>query len=172
MWTGWGIRTLSSEAGHYNPMSYHNGSVWPHDNSLIADGMRRYGFTHQAMEVVEGILSAAMRLPGYHLPELFCGFERDRRFESRPAEYVVSGRPQAWGAAAAFHLLEAALGLRPDTKARRLTVNPAASRLYRRISVRRLPVAGSRVGFEVTWDSSGAAHLEVDPNSGIQVALA
>jgi len=164
MFTGWGIRTLSSTARSYNPMSYHNGSIWPHDNSIIADGLRRYGFDREALMVIEGCLSAGIRLPGGRLPELFCGFDRDQRFDSHPAEYVVSGRPQAWGAAAAFHFLQTLLGLRPDAREKRLRVSPLSTELCRDIRVERMPIAGSTVSFQVVSATNGAARLQVLDN--------
>lgn len=112
MFTGWGLRTLSAAYPTYNPMSYHNGSVWPHDNSLIAAGMAAYGFRDAASLVIESILDAAVFFPERRLPELFCGFSRDRRYASRPTEYLVSCSPQAWAAGAPFLLLQTAMGLR------------------------------------------------------------
>jgi glycogen debranching enzyme len=163
MFTGWGLRTLSSSARSYNPMSYHNGSIWPHDNSIVADGMRRYGFDDQALMLIEGCLSAGIRLGG-HLPELFCGFERDQRYDSHPAEYVVSGRPQAWGAAATFHFLQTLLGVRPDARNGRFTISPLATELCREITVERMPIAGTEVSFRVTCDPDGGSRLQVLDN--------
>ena len=91
--TDWGLRTLSSRYPTYNPMSYHNGSVWPHDSALAAQGMARYGFREEASEVVSGLMEAGRRFPNARLPELFCGFQRDLRFSSRPADYLVSCIP-------------------------------------------------------------------------------
>jgi glycogen debranching enzyme len=172
MFTGWGIRTLSTTAPTYNPMSYHNGSVWPHDNSIIADGMRRYGLDGQALTVATACLEAAMRLPGYHLPELFCGFDRDGRFDSRPAEYLVSARPQAWGAAAVLHLLQMTLGLSADARNDLVGVAPLRTRLYESVRVEHLPVAGRRVSFEVGWGRDGAARVRsLGRSSGVRVEL-
>src|SRR5207253_10056454 len=98
LFSGWRLRTVSTEAVNYNPMSYHNGSVWPHDNSLIAAGMRRYGFHREAEPVARSVLEACLRFPDHRIPELFCGFGRDQRFGAGPGEYLVSCRPQAWGA--------------------------------------------------------------------------
>src|SRR5581483_10679875 len=84
VYTGWGLRTLSSRYPTYNPMSYHNGSVWPHDSAIAAHGMARYGFREEANEVVSGLIEAGRRFPNARVPELFCGFQRDLRFSSRP----------------------------------------------------------------------------------------
>jgi glycogen debranching enzyme len=109
MFTGWGIRTVSSQAVRYNPMSYHNGSVWPHDNALIASGMARYGLSEPVLRVFTGLFDAAIFLELHRLPELFCGFTR--RPGEGPTLYPVACSPQAWSAAAVFMLLGACLGI-------------------------------------------------------------
>jgi glycogen debranching enzyme len=113
MWTGFGIRTLARGMGAYDPMSYHNGSVWPHDTALCAAGLRRYGFDEEAGTVALGLLDAATAF-GCRLPELFSGF--DRADEPLPVPYPAACSPQAWAAAAPFQLLTTMLGLRagPD----------------------------------------------------------
>jgi glycogen debranching enzyme len=107
--SGWGIRTLAASEVRYNPMSYHNGSVWPHDNALIALGLGRYGFTEAAVRVLTGLFDASKYLDLHRLPELFCGFEH--RSGEGPTLYPVACAPQAWSAAAVFLLLQACLGL-------------------------------------------------------------
>jgi glycogen debranching enzyme len=107
--SGWGIRTLATHEARYNPMSYHNGSVWPHDNALIALGMRRYGLKDAACQVFAAIAEAAMHHDLTRLPELFCGFVR--RPGGTPTPYPVACAPQAWAAASVFGLLQASLGL-------------------------------------------------------------
>ena len=102
MFSGWGIRTLSTAMGAYDPVSYHNGSVWPHDNALIVAGLVRYGFVDEAQRVAGGILEAAQRFGG-RLPELFCGFDRDTY--SEPVPYPTSCSPQAWASAAPLQLI-------------------------------------------------------------------
>ncbi|HEV2211701.1 MAG TPA: amylo-alpha-1,6-glucosidase, partial [Verrucomicrobiae bacterium] len=108
MFTGWGIRTVSSNELRYNPMSYHNGSVWPHDNALIACGMARYGLGGYAAGVFTGLFETVLLMDLHHLPELFCGF--DRRPGEGPTLYPVACLPQAWSAASVFMLLGASLG--------------------------------------------------------------
>lgn len=105
MFTGWGIRTLSTEEKRYNPMSYHNGSVWPHDNALIAYGLSLYGFQDHALKIMQGMFDAGLFIELQRLPELFCGFER-RRGEG-PTDYPVACSPQAWSVAAVFMMLQA-----------------------------------------------------------------
>jgi glycogen debranching enzyme len=109
---GWGIRTVSAEEARYNPMSYHNGSVWPHDNAVIALGFDRYGFKAAALQVLTGLFEASTYIDLQRLPELFCGFAREPR--TAPTFYPVACAPQAWATAAPFALLQAALGLTLD----------------------------------------------------------
>ncbi|MGH9406329.1 MAG: amylo-alpha-1,6-glucosidase [Terriglobia bacterium] len=109
MFTGWGIRTVSSQAPRYNPMSYHNGSVWPHDNALIASGMARYGLSEAVVRVFTGMFDAAIFVDLHRLPELFCGFPR--RHGEGPTLYPVACLPQAWSAASVFSLLGACMGI-------------------------------------------------------------
>ena len=107
--SGWGIRTLDSREARYNPMSYHNGSVWPHDNALIAMGLARYGLRRQAGMIFEGLFEASVYMDLRRLPELFCGFPRQRN--SSPTAYPVACVPQAWATAASLSLIESVLGL-------------------------------------------------------------
>ena len=107
--SGWGIRTVAVGAARYNPMSYHNGSVWPHDNALIAAGFSRYGLREQAARVLAGLFDASLFFDLHRQPELFCGFHR--RAGESPTRYPVSCAPQSWAAAAVFLLLQACLGL-------------------------------------------------------------
>jgi len=149
MFSGWGIRTLSTTYPTYNPMSYHNGSVWPHDNSLIAHGFVRYGYREEANAIIEALIEAGKRFPNARLPELFCGFQRDLRFSSRPADYLVSCIPQAWSAGMVFLCLRALLGLEPDLERRRLLVDPALPPWLDRIEVAHLRAYDSLLSFRV-----------------------
>jgi glycogen debranching enzyme len=109
LFCGWGVRTLAEGAPRYNPMSYHNGSVWPHDNALLAAGLRRYGAIAECVRVASALFETAQRMEDYRLPELFCGF--DRRDRGTPIPYPVACKPQAWAAGATFLLLRALLGV-------------------------------------------------------------
>ncbi|HEX4743129.1 MAG TPA: glycogen debranching N-terminal domain-containing protein [Candidatus Limnocylindria bacterium] len=149
MFSGWGVRTLSALYPTYNPMSYHNGSVWPHDNAIIAHGFARYGLREEANAIVEGLIEAGKRYPNARLPELFCGFSRDLRFSSRPADYLVSCIPQAWSAGMVFHCLRALLGMEPDLERRRLVLEPALPPWLTRIEVEDLEVHDATVSFAV-----------------------
>jgi glycogen debranching enzyme len=118
MFAGWGIRTLSADAVRYNPMSYHNGSVWPHDNALIACGLARYGLKEHVARVLSGLFDAATFLEQHRLPELFCGV--GRRSGEGPTLYPVACSPQAWASAAVFLLIQASLGLSIDANGQRI----------------------------------------------------
>lgn len=110
--SGWGIRTVARGEARYNPMSYHDGSIWPHDNALIALGFARYGLKHSVAHLFKGLFETASYMDLRRLPELFCGFQRERR--RGPTLYPVACAPQAWASATPFTLLEAALGLEFD----------------------------------------------------------
>jgi glycogen debranching enzyme len=138
---GWGLRTLSSDEPHFNPMSYHNGSVWPHDNGIIAAGMRRYGFDQEAIDVIEQVVQAGIRMKLFRMPELYCGFARDLRYYSVPAEYPVSCSPQAWAAGAILHFCQVMLGAEPDVYSNILAVKP-----YLLASIAEIRVAALKLG--------------------------
>lgn len=112
---GWGIRTVPSTEARYNPMSYHNGSIWPHDNALIASGLARYGYRAEAARIFEGLFAASTYIDLRRLPELFCGLPRQRA--QGPTFYPVACSPQAWSAAAPLFLLQSCLGLSFDPNA-------------------------------------------------------
>jgi glycogen debranching enzyme len=160
MYSGWGIRTLSSDSPHYNPMSYHNGTIWPHDNSIAAAGLRRYRHAAAAGQVIDSIMEAGIRMPDYRLPELFCGFRRDTQYNNGPAEYLVSCNPQAWGAGAAFHLMQTALGIVPDTTAGRVYLNPIPFGQARSVEIRGMRVGGGKLSFKVAYNG-GRSDVEV-----------
>ncbi|GAA3138762.1 glycogen debranching N-terminal domain-containing protein [Planomonospora alba] len=146
MFTGYGVRTLASTMGAYNPMSYHNGSVWPHDNALIAAGLMRYGFVEEAQRIAVGLLEAA-RAFGGRLPELFCGFDRSEF--PHPVPYPTSCSPQAWAAAAPVQLLRSLLRLDPWVPYGKAWLAPALPEGFGELRISGLPLAGSRVTVEV-----------------------
>jgi glycogen debranching enzyme len=119
-YTRWGIRTLASSERRYNPMSYHNGSVWPHDNALIAAGIARYGMRTPVVRILSGFFDASPHLDLGRMPELFCGFAR--RHGQGPTPYPVACAPQAWAAAAVFLLLQSTLGLRVSARANQVLI--------------------------------------------------
>jgi glycogen debranching enzyme len=150
MFSGFGIRTLAASSGAYNPMSYHNGSVWPHDNAICAAGLMRYGFVREAQLVAMGILEAAETFSG-RLPELFCGFDRAEFRE--PVPYPTSCSPQAWAAATPFHLLRTLLRFDPSVPLGQLWCDPAIPARFLPLHIESLHVAGARVSLDVAADS-------------------
>lgn len=142
MWSGWGIRTLSASDGGYDPMSYHCGTVWPHDSALGAAGLRRYGFADAACRVADGLLDAALAWGG-RLPELFCGL--DRAEVETPVPFPTSCSPQAWAAATPFLLLRILLGLEPDPVTG-LRADPVGAMVEDDLWLARVPSHGVR------WD--------------------
>lgn len=139
---GWGIRTIACGAARYNPMAYHNGSIWPHDNALIAHGLARYGFTDKAMAVFNALKDASVYMDQHRMPELFCGFEK--RPNEGPTLYPVACSPQAWSAATVFYLLQACLGLsfdpdKPEVRFR----NPRLPQFLDTVEIKGLTVRGA-----------------------------
>jgi len=159
MFSGFGIRTLAASSAAYNPMSYHNGSVWPHDNAICAAGLMRYGFVREAQQVAMGILEAAEWFGG-RLPELFCGFDRTEFGE--PVHYPTSCSPQAWASAAPFHLLRTLLRFDPSVPAGKLWCDPAVPARFLPLHIESLHVAGARVSVDVTedgWSMDGLGEI-------------
>jgi glycogen debranching enzyme len=144
MFSGWGIRTLSKAAAAYNPMSYHNGSVWPHDNALIAAGLKRYGFVRSTNRVATALFDAAIHADYLRLPELFCGFTR--RSPNKPVSYPVACSPQAWAAGSPFLMLQSMLGISARAERNLLTVNePHLPSWLHTVELRNLRVGSSRI---------------------------
>jgi glycogen debranching enzyme len=144
MFSGWGIRTMSKAAPAYNPMSYHNGSVWPHDNALIAAGLKRYGFARSTNRVATALFDAAVQADYLRLPELFCGFTR--RTPNRPVSYPIACSPQAWAAGSPYLMLQAMLGISARAHQNLLTVNlPHLPTWLNTVEVRNLAVGDSRL---------------------------
>ena len=153
LFSGWGIRTLATSMARYNPMSYHNGSVWPHDNALCVAGLVRYGFVDHAHRVVAGLLAAAEHV-GHRLPELFSGFDTDE-FDF-PVPYPTSCSPQAWAAATPLSLLRSLLRLDPDLTGGRLVSAPVVPATYLPLSWRGLRLGGLRLEVEVPAGGTAA----------------
>jgi glycogen debranching enzyme len=148
--SGWGIRSLSSAMPTYNPKSYHNGSVWPHDNSLIAAGLRRYGFADDANRIASALFVVADGDPLTRLPELYCGFARaDTAAQIAPVAYPVSCSPQAWAAAASQLLVRAMLGLRIDRERGVLLVDAVLPEWLSEVSIPDLTVLGQPAALTV-----------------------
>ncbi|MBO3752805.1 amylo-alpha-1,6-glucosidase [Streptosporangiaceae bacterium NEAU-GS5] len=152
MSAGFGLRTMSELDDGFSPLSYHCGSIWPHDTAIVIAGLARSGFDRQAAALADGLLAAGETF-GYRLPELYAGDARSRW--GRPLPYPAACRPQAWSAAAAVTILHVALGLYPDVPDNRVTLRPLAGAPLGWVSAQGLRVAGADVG--VTVDRLGAA---------------
>jgi len=141
---GWGIRTIPAKEARYNPMAYHNGSVWPHDNAIIADGMARYGLTSHAMTVFSALREACMYMDQYRMPELFCGFEK--RPDEGPTLYPVACSPQAWAAACVFYLLQSCLGISFDPQKQEIRFkHPKLPSFLDTVEIRELAIGNATV---------------------------
>jgi glycogen debranching enzyme len=152
---GWGVRTLGAGERAYDAMSYHCGSVWPHDSALVIDGLVRYGRSHDAGHLIEGLLDAAEH-HGWRLPELYAGYGRDE--VPAPVPYPVACSPQAWSAAAPLHLLRTLLRIEPDVPAGTVSVGPVLTDVTLRVEGIRL--GGHRL--DVTVDE-GSIEARADP---------
>ena len=163
--SGWGIRTVASSESRYNPMSYHNGSVWPHDNSMIAAGFARYELKGSAAMLLAGLMDASIFFDLHRLPELFCGFPR-RPGES-PTLYPVACAPQAWASGAVFLLLEACLGLSVVAPERRVLFSkPFLPEFLPQVSIRDLKVGDASVDLLLTRHNGGDVGVNVLRRNG------
>jgi glycogen debranching enzyme len=158
MWCGWGIRTLSAQNQGYNPISYQRGSVWPHDNSIIASGLKRYGFHKEANRVAEGIFAAASYFQAGRMPELFAGIERQN--DNFPVPYLGANIPQAWAAGSIFLLIRSILGLEADAQHRKLKVQPSLPDYLRDIELTNLAVGDAKVALRF-WRDKEETRWEV-----------
>lgn len=150
MFCGWGVRTLASSMPRYNPISYHNGSVWPHDNAIVAAGLMRYGLVEPAHRIMEGLVAAAPFFDD-RLPELFSGLSRDEL--PFPVAYPTSCSPQAWAAAAPLLFLRTMLRLEPDIRNGELRVAPAMPEWVGRLHLEQVPFMGGSFSVEVEGES-------------------
>ncbi len=146
--SGWGIRTVANGEARYNPMSYHNGSIWPHDNALIALGFARYGLKRAVTQVFKGLFDAATYMDLRRLPELFCGFQRQRG--RGPTLYPVACAPQAWASATPFSLIEASLGLEFDPEHGEIRLrNPTLPSFLDEVLLRNLQLGDATVDLKI-----------------------
>ena len=158
--SGWGIRTLEANEVRYNPMSYHNGSVWPHDNAIIAAGMARYGRKDGAVKVLSGLYEASLHFDLHRMPELFCGFRQ--RPQEGPTLYPVACAPQAWAACSVFLLLQACLGLDIEAPRNRICLSgPELPAGLNSLTLRNLRVGEAKVDLVFQrYEKDVATHLE------------
>jgi glycogen debranching enzyme len=156
LFNGWGVRTLGRSAGRYNPVSYHNGSVWPHDTAIAVAGLARYGLTEPAQRIATALLDAAQRFDG-RLPELFCGF--DRTEFAAPVPYPSSCSPQAWAAAAPLLVVRSLLGFAPAVPDGVVRVAPALPSWMGELRLEGVPLAGGRVTVVAHGDKAEVSDL-------------
>jgi glycogen debranching enzyme len=159
MWSGWGIRTLSADHPAYNPHSYQNGSVWPHDNGIIALGFRRYGFAEQAAQIARDVGEASSHFVQQQVPELYAGLPRAPT--SFPVQYLGANVPQAWAAGSVFAFLQAIIGFQPDAPGDKLYLDPALpdwlpelTLVNLRVGQRQFDIRFRREGERTTWEVS------------------
>ncbi|MBV8927221.1 MAG: amylo-alpha-1,6-glucosidase [Bradyrhizobium sp.] len=168
--TGWGIRTIALGETRYNPMSYHNGSIWPHDNALIALGLARYGLKHSVEHVFKGLFDAATYMDLRRLPELFCGFRREKH--RGPTLYPVACAPQAWASATPFTLLEASLGLEFDAERSEIRLrNPRLPAFLNEVILRELQLGSSTIDLRIRRHGDDVSMEVLRRRGEIQVSI-
>jgi glycogen debranching enzyme len=168
--TGWGVRTVSRQEPRYNPMSYHNGSIWPHDNALIALGLGRYGMKPAVDRIFAGLFETATYMDLRRLPELFCGFQRAPN--RGPTLYPVACSPQAWAAPVFFTLLEALLGLEIDPTARAIRFrDPQLPSFLEQVTLRNLSINDASVDVAIQRHGGDVSLriLRIEGNLGVSV---
>ena len=167
--SGWGIRTIANSEARYNPMSYHNGSIWPHDNALIALGLARYDLKRSLERMFAGLFDAATYFEMRRLPELFCGFQRSRG--RGPTHYPVACSPQAWASATPFTLIEASLGLQFDPAANEIRLrNPRLPPFLDELVLRNLMLKQSSVDLKVRRHANEVSVEILERRGQIQVS--
>jgi glycogen debranching enzyme len=155
--SGWGVRTVGASESRYNPMSYHNGSVWPHDNALIGLGFSLYGMQEQACKILHGLYEASRHVESQRLPELFCGFHK-RLEASGPTLYPVACAPQAWSAGSVFLLLKASLGLEVRARERQIHFsNPCLPLNLDEVHIENLRLGDASADLLIRREGSGVA---------------
>lgn len=163
MFSGWGIRTLSKAALNYNPMSYHNGSVWPHDTALIAYGFKKYKFIEDSQKLLSSLFDVSNHQSYHRLPELFCGFTR--RGDNWPVEYPVACKPQAWSAGSFFLLLKGMLGIHPNAIENKLFIkNPSLPDWLENVTLKNLMIGNTQLK-EIKFIKEGTKTKVVYPKN-------
>jgi glycogen debranching enzyme len=158
MWTGWGIRTLSANHPAFNPYNYQTGSVWPHDNAIIAMGFKRYGFGAQAAQVAHDISFAGHHFLLNQLPELYTACQRDKT--NFPVQYIGANVPQAWAAGSTFMLTQALLGFLPDAPRKKLYVDPLLPEWLPDLTMRNLRIGRHKLDIRF-WREDAQTEFEV-----------
>jgi glycogen debranching enzyme len=167
LFSGWGLRTLSSDHPAYDPHSYQRGSVWPHDTVIAADGLRRYGRTEDAWRLIEGMLAAVSAFEQTQMPELFAGLTR--RHPDVPVPYQRANVPQAWAAGSIFHSVRILLGLEPDAPARRIYLDPALPSWCPELKLQNVRVAERRLAISARRRGDGSCDVSVDGQGDLTI---
>ncbi|TMD39308.1 MAG: amylo-alpha-1,6-glucosidase [Chloroflexi bacterium] len=160
MFTGWGLRVLSSHHPSYDPHSYQRGSVWPHDSVIAAAGMRRYGMSEEAWTILDGLLAAVMCFEDIQMPELFAGLPKGEF--AVPVPYRMANVPQAWAAGSVLHMVRVLLGLEPDMPAGRIYLDPALPAWCSRLELRKLRLGRREVRITVERKADGRHSIDAD----------
>ena len=171
MLSGWGVRTLSSEAARFDPNSYHNGSIWPHDNALIALGMRRAGQAKAATAVAEQVIAAGLAQPLSRIPELYAGYPRTPE-TAAPVPYPVSCSPQAWSAASAFAFVQAMIGLDVDGWTGEIRCAPHLPDWLSHVRIRGLRYGRTHADIDVRRDAQGGYRVSIIRGDGVRTEYA
>lgn len=169
LFTGWGVRTLASSVAGYNPLGYHTGSVWPHDNAVILAGLRRYAFDDLARALGTAFIEAALAFPAYRIPELYCGDPRELRLV--PTPYPVASRPQAWAAASLPFVLATLLGIRPAGPRALAIVRPQLPGMVEWLRLRNLRFAGAAIDLAFRRGAAGVAVEVEDVRGDVAIVL-
>jgi glycogen debranching enzyme len=170
MFSGWGIRTISTQESRYNPMSYHNGSIWPHDNAMIAYGFSRYNLMSEALHVLSATFDTAEYVENQRLPELFCGFEREGG--KSPTSYPVACSPQAWSVGAVFLMIQAFLGMKIDAHRKTITLcKPALPTFLNDITITNLRINDQLVVFQIRRTKEGVEATLLSPGADVIIEV-
>jgi glycogen debranching enzyme len=171
MFSGYGIRTLSQKEYPYNPIGYHLGTVWPHDNGIIAAGFRKYGFTHYSQKIFDGLKEAALGFDDYRLPELFGGFPKEQYHV--PVNFPIACHPQSWAAGSILFMLESYLGLKPEAFDKRLVIEkPMLPDFVDRLTVRKLRVGQAQVDLRFIRKDEEKVEVEIlEINGELEVTV-
>ncbi|MBW4549768.1 MAG: amylo-alpha-1,6-glucosidase [Aphanocapsa sp. GSE-SYN-MK-11-07L] len=170
MFNGWGIRTLSSLSPAYNPMGYHIGSVWPHDNGMITLGLRSLGLVEQSLEVASGLIDMTLAQPYQRPPELFCGYERDG--DSLPVQYPVACSPQAWASGTVFQLIATMINLVPNAPGNQVhIIDPALIESIRTLSIQNLRIGSTLLDLEFERSGDTTAYRVSKKRGNLRVVI-
>lgn len=169
MFNGWGIRTMGKNETGYNPASYHNGSIWPHDNSIIINGLIRYNYHGEAIKVIDGLIKASQYFKYSRLPELFCGF--GRKETKRPIEYPVACSPQAWACGSIYLIIQSLLGIDVDAINNRIYLKPILPDKINKVEIKNLKIGDNRVNFRLIKEGNHIKISEVKIEGNVKLIL-